>query len=303
MPYGADLANRIRELIAAEAGVVEKKMFGGLAFLIGGHLSVSASGRGGLMVRVRRRSSCAAARRRRGTQVRWARSLRIALLTRAPIGRPGQMVDGPGRIWTNARRIHAWLTAFGAPAIMPARHAGFISEDRASVVAHAGGGADAGAGRRLAGRREDEPSADGDHDGFTDDRVARGSDPRLRRRGSMRRERDAPDPAQWRGVELGRHSARRQRLELRGPRHPDGGRRDGAVDLHRSRPGLYQLSPPARGWPPGGGQPAIPAAVVGAVRRSDERRPGAREPSGPHAEPRPVRPRPGARRSAPDRSR
>jgi hypothetical protein len=52
MAYDEDLANRIRELIAAEAGVVEKKMFGGLAFLIGGHMSVSASGRGGLLVRV-----------------------------------------------------------------------------------------------------------------------------------------------------------------------------------------------------------------------------------------------------------
>jgi TfoX/Sxy family transcriptional regulator of competence genes len=52
MAYDEDLANRIRELIAAETGVVEKKMFGGLAFLIGGHMSVSASGRGGLLVRV-----------------------------------------------------------------------------------------------------------------------------------------------------------------------------------------------------------------------------------------------------------
>jgi TfoX/Sxy family transcriptional regulator of competence genes len=47
-----ELANRIRELIAGEPGVVEKKMFGGLAFLIGGHMSVSASGRGGLLLRV-----------------------------------------------------------------------------------------------------------------------------------------------------------------------------------------------------------------------------------------------------------
>jgi TfoX/Sxy family transcriptional regulator of competence genes len=52
MAYDEDLANRIRELIAAEPGVVEKKMFGGLAFLIGGHMSVSASGRGGLLLRV-----------------------------------------------------------------------------------------------------------------------------------------------------------------------------------------------------------------------------------------------------------
>jgi len=52
MAYDEDLANRIRELLTAEPGVVEKKMFGGLAFLIGGNMSVAASGQGGLMVRV-----------------------------------------------------------------------------------------------------------------------------------------------------------------------------------------------------------------------------------------------------------
>ena len=51
MAYDEDLANRIRELLADEPGVVEKKMFGGLAFLIGGYMSVSASGRGGLLLR------------------------------------------------------------------------------------------------------------------------------------------------------------------------------------------------------------------------------------------------------------
>jgi hypothetical protein len=48
--YDEDLANRIRELLADEDGVIEKKMFGGLAFLIGGNMSVSASGQGGLLV-------------------------------------------------------------------------------------------------------------------------------------------------------------------------------------------------------------------------------------------------------------
>ena len=52
MAYDEELANRIRELTATERGVEEKRMFGGLAFLIGGHMSVAASGRGGLMVRV-----------------------------------------------------------------------------------------------------------------------------------------------------------------------------------------------------------------------------------------------------------
>jgi TfoX/Sxy family transcriptional regulator of competence genes len=52
MAYDEDLANRIGELIAGEPGVTEKKMFGGLAFLVGGNMSVAASGQGGLMVRV-----------------------------------------------------------------------------------------------------------------------------------------------------------------------------------------------------------------------------------------------------------
>jgi hypothetical protein len=54
MAYDEDLANRIRELVAAERGMEEKRMFGGLAFLINGNMSVAVSGRGGLMVRVPR---------------------------------------------------------------------------------------------------------------------------------------------------------------------------------------------------------------------------------------------------------
>jgi TfoX/Sxy family transcriptional regulator of competence genes len=49
--YDEDLANRIRELLADEQGVAEKKMFGGLAFLVGGNMAVSASGQGGLLLR------------------------------------------------------------------------------------------------------------------------------------------------------------------------------------------------------------------------------------------------------------
>jgi TfoX/Sxy family transcriptional regulator of competence genes len=52
MAYDEHLADRIRELIADEPGVTEKRMFGGLAFLIGGNMSISASGQGGLLVRV-----------------------------------------------------------------------------------------------------------------------------------------------------------------------------------------------------------------------------------------------------------
>lgn len=52
MAYDEDLAARIRQLLDTEPGVVEKRMFGGLAFLIGGHMAVSASGQGGLLLRV-----------------------------------------------------------------------------------------------------------------------------------------------------------------------------------------------------------------------------------------------------------
>jgi TfoX/Sxy family transcriptional regulator of competence genes len=52
MAYDEDLAERIRELTSVERGVVEKRMFGGLAFLIDGNMSVAVSGKGGLMVRV-----------------------------------------------------------------------------------------------------------------------------------------------------------------------------------------------------------------------------------------------------------
>ncbi|BBY15961.1 TfoX/Sxy family protein [Mycolicibacterium litorale] len=48
----ADLAERIREILATERGLTEKRMFGGLAFMVNGHMAVAASGRGGLLVRV-----------------------------------------------------------------------------------------------------------------------------------------------------------------------------------------------------------------------------------------------------------
>ena len=51
MAYDEQLADRIRELVAGEAGLTEKKMFGGLAFLVGGNMAIAASGQGGLLVR------------------------------------------------------------------------------------------------------------------------------------------------------------------------------------------------------------------------------------------------------------
>ncbi len=52
MAYDERLAERIRELVGSREDVREQKMFGGLAFLIGGNMAVAASGQGGLMVHV-----------------------------------------------------------------------------------------------------------------------------------------------------------------------------------------------------------------------------------------------------------
>lgn len=54
MAYDENLADRVRDLIAVDEAFTEQKMFGGLAFLIGGNMAVAVSGQGGLMVRVDR---------------------------------------------------------------------------------------------------------------------------------------------------------------------------------------------------------------------------------------------------------
>ncbi len=52
MAYDEELADRVRAQVEQESGLTEKRMFGGLAFLINGHMAVSASSQGGLMVRI-----------------------------------------------------------------------------------------------------------------------------------------------------------------------------------------------------------------------------------------------------------
>ncbi len=51
MSFDAELADRIRTLLGDRAGD-EKKVFGGLAFMIGGNMAVAASSNGGIIVRV-----------------------------------------------------------------------------------------------------------------------------------------------------------------------------------------------------------------------------------------------------------
>jgi hypothetical protein len=52
MAYDQELAGRIRQLIGSDPELTEKKMFGGLAFLIRGNMAIAASSEGGAMVRV-----------------------------------------------------------------------------------------------------------------------------------------------------------------------------------------------------------------------------------------------------------
>ena len=52
MAYDEQLADRVREAVEGEAGMTEKRMFGGLAFLVNGNMAVSASGQGGVLLRV-----------------------------------------------------------------------------------------------------------------------------------------------------------------------------------------------------------------------------------------------------------
>ena len=54
MAYDRDLADRVRALLSGEPDVTERLMFGGLAFLVGGHLAVSVGGQGDLLLRVAR---------------------------------------------------------------------------------------------------------------------------------------------------------------------------------------------------------------------------------------------------------
>ncbi len=98
MAFDPDLADRIRELTATESGLDERRMFGGLAFLVNGNMAVAATREGGLMVRVsrRRRREPAATRSRRADgdgRPRDAGWLRIA---------------GPG-IKTR-RQLQSWVT-------------------------------------------------------------------------------------------------------------------------------------------------------------------------------------------------
>ncbi len=103
MAYDEALAERVRELVESEPGLSEKKMFGGLAFLIGGNMAVAASGQGGLLVRVDPAETDSAARRHsqaRPFEMRGASDARLASgRYRAPrLSKPARRLGRAGHL-------------------------------------------------------------------------------------------------------------------------------------------------------------------------------------------------------------
>ena len=98
MAYDEDLANRLRELLADEDAITEKKMFGGLAFLLHGNMSVSASRNGGLLVRIDPADTDAALARRH-----------VALMEMGGRTMEGWITVSPEGLKTK-RELAAWVT-------------------------------------------------------------------------------------------------------------------------------------------------------------------------------------------------
>ncbi len=97
MPYDEELAQRIRALVAPERGLTEKKMFGGLAFLVGGNMAIAASGQGGVLVRVGRE---------RSEQLEASTTASVAVLGGRPV--PGWLRVGAPDVRTK-RQLARWV--------------------------------------------------------------------------------------------------------------------------------------------------------------------------------------------------
>ncbi len=97
MAYDEDLANRLRELLADEDGITERKMFGGLAFLLHGNMSVSASRNGGILVRIEPSETAAALKRDH-----------VELMTMGGRTREGWVTVAPEGVRTK-RQLESWV--------------------------------------------------------------------------------------------------------------------------------------------------------------------------------------------------
>jgi TfoX/Sxy family transcriptional regulator of competence genes len=86
MAYDEDLANRLRELLGDEDAITEKKMFGGLAFLVHGNMCVSASRNGGLLARINPADTAAALDRPHAARMQMGGRTMDGWITVAPAG-------------------------------------------------------------------------------------------------------------------------------------------------------------------------------------------------------------------------
>jgi len=98
MAYDERLAERLRDLLDGDPAVTERKMFGGLAFLVNGHMSVSASRNGGLLVRIDPAGTEAALRRPH-----------VALMEMGGRTMEGWVTVAPEGLRTR-RQLTAWVT-------------------------------------------------------------------------------------------------------------------------------------------------------------------------------------------------
>lgn len=98
MAYDEDLANRVRELLGGQPGIDEKRMFGGLAFLVNGNMSVAVSGQGGLLVRVPREDTDKLAGR-----------AHVSPMVMAGREARGWLRVEPDGVQTK-RQLHSWVT-------------------------------------------------------------------------------------------------------------------------------------------------------------------------------------------------
>ena len=98
MAFDEALADRVRDLVCAEPALTEKRMFGGLAFLVNGNMAVSASGQGGLLLRVDPAETVELARRPHA-QVAVMRGHEMAGMPSDCQGHVGRLVKRTTRRW------------------------------------------------------------------------------------------------------------------------------------------------------------------------------------------------------------
>jgi TfoX/Sxy family transcriptional regulator of competence genes len=139
MTYDEKLADRIRELLANERGVTEKKMFGGLAFLVHGNMAIAASGQGGALVRCNPEASDALVEKTEAETMVMARPRDVRL---AAHSRPASAHETPAREMGRHRdglRAHASCEVADQAAPAPQSGRGSLREAASEASADAVG--------------------------------------------------------------------------------------------------------------------------------------------------------------------